>query len=112
MSLRRGMDELPPVRVFRILHFHPFSVQNVNRKGLYIPKCHILLMPMMAKAKTRDPVREVIPWAVDNPLERVDSMRREEIRDVLEMLDSLTLTEVPEEVEGIVKRPAWERLLV
>ncbi len=69
-------------------------------------------MPMRAKAKTRDPVREVIPWAVGNPLERVDSMRRAEIRDVLEMLDSLTLTEVPEEVEGIVKRPAWERLLV
>jgi len=69
-------------------------------------------MSMMAKAKLHDPVREVIPWVVENPLERVDSMRREGIREVLEMLDSLTLTEVPEEVEGIVKRPAWEKLLV
>ncbi|WP_277346681.1 hypothetical protein [Thermococcus sp. Bubb.Bath] len=38
--------------------------------------------------------------------------RKKEMGEVLEILDSLSLSDIPEEVRDIVKRPAWESLLV
>ncbi|NJF24340.1 hypothetical protein E3E29_01445 [Thermococcus sp. Bubb.Bath] len=67
---------------------------------------------MQAITKRNDPIREVLPWASSDYLERLMEERKKEMGEVLEILDSLSLSDIPEEVRDIVKRPAWESLLV
>jgi len=56
-------------------------------------------------------VREILPWATSNYLERAMEERKREMAEVLEVLDSLSLSEIPDEIRDIVKRPRWETLL-
>jgi hypothetical protein len=67
---------------------------------------------MKAVVRTEDTIREVIPWVLDDYLNKLMEERRREALEVFEMLDSLALSEVPEEVKEIVKRPSQELLLV
>ncbi len=67
---------------------------------------------MQAMAKRDELIREVLPWASSDYLERLMEERKKEMSEVLEILDSLSLSDIPEEVRDIVKRPAWETLLV
>jgi hypothetical protein len=67
---------------------------------------------MRTMTKKEDIIHDVIPWATSNYLENVMQERKKEIKEVLEIIDSLSLSEIPEDVRGIIKRPEWERLLV
>lgn len=67
---------------------------------------------MRAVMRTKDAIQEIIPWASNDYLNKLMEERKREIHEVLEMLDSLTLSEIPEEVRDVIKRPAWETLLV
>ncbi|WP_048811250.1 hypothetical protein [Thermococcus gammatolerans] len=56
-------------------------------------------------------VKEILPWATSDYLEKAMEEKKREMDEVLEILDSLSLSEVPEEIRDIVKRPRWETLL-
>ncbi|ASJ00760.1 hypothetical protein [Thermococcus gorgonarius] len=67
---------------------------------------------MRATAKSEDMIKSILPWASSDYLEKAISERKREIVEVLGIIDSLTLSEIPDEVKGIVKRPRWETFLV
>ena len=69
-------------------------------------------MKAMTKQEVPDTIREVLPWASSDYLDQVIEERKREISEVLEVLDSLALSEIPEEVRDIIKRPRWEVFLV
>jgi len=56
-------------------------------------------------------IKEILPWASSDYLERAMRERRRELSEVLELIDALSLSEIPEEVRDIVKRPRWETFL-
>ncbi|ASJ02799.1 hypothetical protein A3L09_05790 [Thermococcus profundus] len=68
-------------------------------------------MKAVVTGKNQEPIKEVLPWARSDYLEAIMEERKREISEVLEVLDSLSLSEIPEEVRDITKRPRWEVFL-
>lgn len=68
-------------------------------------------MRAVTKRDVPDAIRKVLPWVSPNYLNQVIEERKHEMSEVLEILDSLAPSEIPEEVRDIIKRPRWELLL-
>lgn len=68
-------------------------------------------MNAVMKHKDTDIIREVLPWARSDYLDSVMEERKREMSEVLEIIDALSLSEIPEEVRDVIKRPRWEVFL-
>ncbi len=71
----------------------------------------MMKMKAVIEPEINKKVKELLPWASSDYLERAMREKRRELSEVLELVDALSLSEIPEEIRGIVKRPCWETFL-